>query len=314
MKKRKRLAVFMAGAALVLALSVTAGAAGPVLAPQPTAAFAQNQETKIEFSANTAVSVSGFQIQVEYDAAQLEPVRVEAGARYRPMSLASNLDGLKQQTKGRQQLTVVAAAPADASLKAGEALFSVTFKARQQSAPNISIQVKSAQLMGADLKTIDGVSGGSVDYGTTQLDPPEGSGLNRQEPSEGETGVNGYITGIGPALTMEQVLEKLAVDESQVTVTPSPQKPDSRREMPATGDKLTCGGDTVMLVVRGDVDGNGTVNVGDMVEIQRHLLQSSAPLTGAYFQAAYLTEKASPALNVADMVEIQRHLLGNQPL
>lgn len=315
MRKCKQLAVLAAGAALALSLAVPVGAAGTVLAPQQTAGFSQNSETKIDFTIDQAVAFAGFQVQVQYNAAQLEPIRVEAGSKYKPMSLSSNLEALKQKNEGEQLLSIVAAAPGNASLEAGNTVFSVTFKAKNQAELKIPIQVKSVKLMGADLKALPDVTGGSAEYGTGQLKPAEGSDLHREDnlPPDAEPGVSAYITGISPDLTMDQVLEQLSTGSAQVTVTPSPNKPESQKAMPATGDKITSGSDTVVLVVRGDVNGDASITVGDMVELQRHL-QGANLLTGAYFQAASLTEKTSPELSVGDMVEIQRHLLGRQPL
>lgn len=300
--------------ALVLWLAAPAGAQNVVLAPQQQAAFTQNDETQLEFRLSGPASFAGFQVQVQYDAAQLQPVQVAAGAKLGAMSVASNLEDLSQAASGTQTLSIVAAAPQDAAFAAGEAVFTVTFKAKFQYAASVPVRVAGVQLCSAALKTVGGVSGGGADYSQGKLQPAQGSALVRDEglPGPGD-GVSAYLTGISPALTMERVLAELQVGGAQVAITPSANKAASRQDYPATGDKLTFGGDSVLLVVRGDANGDGDIDISDMVAVQRHLLGLGS-LSGANLQAACLQGNGQTDVDISDMVKIQRHLLGIETL
>ena len=67
--------------------------------------------------------------------------------------------------------------------------------------------------------------------------------------------------------------------------------------------------DTVTVVVKGDTDGNGAIDVLDMEAIQKSILGIGDELTGAYKEAATLTEGAD-AITVLDMEAIQKDILG----
>lgn len=61
------------------------------------------------------------------------------------------------------------------------------------------------------------------------------------------------------------------------------------------------------LVVRGDTNGDGLVNVVDMEKVQKHVLGLDS-LNGVYFNAARLS--GSSSLSVMDMEKIQKNILG----
>ena len=66
--------------------------------------------------------------------------------------------------------------------------------------------------------------------------------------------------------------------------------------------------DTATVVVKGDTDGSGTINVLDMEEVQKSILGIGEGLTGAYNEAARLTGKDK--ISVLDMEAIQKNILG----
>ena len=67
--------------------------------------------------------------------------------------------------------------------------------------------------------------------------------------------------------------------------------------------------DTVMVVVKGDTDGNGVIDVLDMEAIQKSILGIGDEFEGVYKEAAKLTE-GSDEITVLDMEAIQKDILG----
>ena len=67
--------------------------------------------------------------------------------------------------------------------------------------------------------------------------------------------------------------------------------------------------DTVTVVVKGDTDGSGTIDVLDMEVIQKSILGIGDKLEGAYKEAATLTDGATE-ITVLDMEAIQKNILG----
>lgn len=65
------------------------------------------------------------------------------------------------------------------------------------------------------------------------------------------------------------------------------------------------------IVIRGDVNGDGIVNVLDLLRIQKHLLGIS-PLEGAYVQAADADGNGS--VNALDLLKTQKDILGVEKL
>lgn len=70
--------------------------------------------------------------------------------------------------------------------------------------------------------------------------------------------------------------------------------------------------DTAIVVVKGDTDGTGTIDVLDMEVIQKSILGIGEGLTGAYKEAAHLTE--SRDISVLDMEAVQKDILGIQKI
>ena len=66
--------------------------------------------------------------------------------------------------------------------------------------------------------------------------------------------------------------------------------------------------DTATVVVKGDTDGSGTIDVLDMEAVQKSILGIGEGLSGAYNEAARLT--GNDTLSVLDMEAIQKDILG----
>ena len=70
--------------------------------------------------------------------------------------------------------------------------------------------------------------------------------------------------------------------------------------------------DTATVVVKGDTDGNGAIDVLDMEAIQKSILGIGDKLSGAYKEAASLTDNDD--ITVLDMEVIQKDILGIQKI
>lgn len=121
------------------------------------------------------------------------------------------------------------------------------------------------------------------------------------------------ITGV-PAQTGYSAL-KTYFPDFDVTVNNSSVAGSAQGSL-KTGDKLTfvprrentyMKNNTYTLVIRGDVDGNGRVDVLDMEEIQKSILRLST-LDTIHFMAARVT--GGESLSVLDMEAVQKHILG----
>lgn len=66
--------------------------------------------------------------------------------------------------------------------------------------------------------------------------------------------------------------------------------------------------DTATVVVKGDTDGSGTIDVLDMEAVQKSILGIGEGLAGAYNEAAKLT--GNDKVSVLDMEAIQKNILG----
>lgn len=77
-----------------------------------------------------------------------------------------------------------------------------------------------------------------------------------------------------------------------------------------TGDKVVISSNgttkTVEVVIYGDIDGNSTITVSDLLHAQKHVLGASK-LTGCFFTAADVNKDGK--ITVVDILIIQKHLL-----
>lgn len=82
-----------------------------------------------------------------------------------------------------------------------------------------------------------------------------------------------------------------------------------------TGDKIEIMGTnekkTYIISIRGDVNGDGSVTVLDLLRTQKHILKSIT-LSGEQFYAA--DTNYDGIINVVDLLKIQKHILGNTAL
>lgn len=120
-----------------------------------------------------------------------------------------------------------------------------------------------------------------------------------------------YITGITPGTKAADFLEGLSVDGGTVKLVGADGK--QNQGLAATGNKVEVYVDnkkktSYEVVIYGDVNGDGEINVLDMIKVNRHILGLDK-LSGTYLVAADANRKGD-GLNVLDMIYINRHALG----
>lgn len=120
-----------------------------------------------------------------------------------------------------------------------------------------------------------------------------------------------YITGITPGTKAADFLAGLSVDGGTVKLVGADGK--QNQGLAATGNKVEVYVDnkkktSYEVVIYGDVNGDGEINVLDMIKVNRHILGLDK-LSGTYLVAADANRKGD-GLNVLDMIYINRHALG----
>ena len=129
-----------------------------------------------------------------------------------------------------------------------------------------------------------------------------------------ETGKK-YITGIRRDMTVGEINCQLI--GSNIVIK------DSEGKEPETINKISTGYKMILMqngavkedgdiIVKGDIDGNGSIDVLDMEVIQKSILGIGDKLTGAYKEAALLTD--GDDITVLDMEAIQKDILGIQKI
>ena len=120
-----------------------------------------------------------------------------------------------------------------------------------------------------------------------------------------------YITGITPGTKASNFLAGLSVDGGTAKLVGANGK--QNQGLAATGNKVEVYVDnkkktSYEVVIYGDVNGDGEINVLDMIKVNRHILGLDK-LSGVYLVAADANRKGD-GLNVLDMIYINRHALG----
>ena len=119
---------------------------------------------------------------------------------------------------------------------------------------------------------------------------------------EGGYQVSGeYVHGFKVGTSVEKVEKNLA---NGVTV-----KTDN--DIIGTGDKITYNGETYLVVVYGDLTGDGKINSADLLKMRKYLLGDSN-LSGAYKESAYLTDDSK--INSADLLKMRQYLRGDSKI
>ena len=66
------------------------------------------------------------------------------------------------------------------------------------------------------------------------------------------------------------------------------------------------------VVIYGDINGDGKINVLDMIKVNRHII-GKATLTGAYLAAADANRRGD-GISVLDMIVLNNHIIGKKTI
>lgn len=117
---------------------------------------------------------------------------------------------------------------------------------------------------------------------------------------------SGYITKIDLATTPDTLKNNLQGLSSDAKISVN----SNGKEILGTGDTVTITNndktETLTIVIYGDVNGDGKINVNDLLAVQKHLLDGPK-LSGKYYIAADVNKVDGVTVN--DLLDIQRYLL-----
>lgn len=125
-----------------------------------------------------------------------------------------------------------------------------------------------------------------------------------------------YVTGLTPGLKASSFLKNVSAGDATLKLVDTAGKENSGKL--ATGNQLLVydsSGKQVKkleIVLYGDVNGDGEINVLDMIKVNRHIL-GLGKISGCYLKAADANrdgDKEGGGVNVLDMIYINRHALG----
>lgn len=127
--------------------------------------------------------------------------------------------------------------------------------------------------------------------------------------------INGTtMYGISPDTAVSTLVNTVTKNKGEAVVYDTNGKIKSSGSF-ATGDKITIKGTTesvtYTIAVRGDINGDGSIKVPDLILVQSHILNKKA-VTGIYFYAADLNYDGVVKIN--DLILIQSHILNKQLL
>ena len=129
---------------------------------------------------------------------------------------------------------------------------------------------------------------------------------------------NNYIKNITKGITSNDLITniKRSSPSANVLITSSTGTQLQSTDVLATGQQLnirtaTNEDKTFTLVVKGDTSGDGNVTILDLLQVQKHILNSKA-LTNAYFEAG--DTSGDGKITILDLLQIQKHLVEGKKL
>lgn len=116
-----------------------------------------------------------------------------------------------------------------------------------------------------------------------------------------------YIIGIKPGTTIEEIKKNITSNVNYKIIKPDGTEMKSDENV-GTGCKVefeTVGSYTI--IVTGDVDGDGEINLVDLAKIKKHLVQITQ-LAGEYNKAADINKDGE--VNLIDMAQMKKAIVG----
>lgn len=160
--------------------------------------------------------------------------------------------------------------------------------------------------------TVKAASGKTADY-TISVVRKEGQGeiiIPEPEVTTDYT-VGTYLTGISPETTVEAFKKAFTVKNGTLKIFNSAGKEKTSGNI-ATGDKITIykTDNTEFLnktvIIYGDANGDGSINIIDLALIQKHILKIS---TMSGINAVGADANRDNSINIIDLALVQKHIL-----
>jgi len=119
-----------------------------------------------------------------------------------------------------------------------------------------------------------------------------------------------YMSGIVEKTTATSLANSINKQGPKATVKITDKDKKDKTTALATGDiiTITSGTDikTYTIVIKGDTDGNGIIDIKDLLRVQKHILKSSL-LTGAFKESC--DTDYNGVIDIKDLLRVQKHIL-----
>ena len=121
------------------------------------------------------------------------------------------------------------------------------------------------------------------------------------------------VTGIGQSKSVDDI--KKVFNNSGIRIVDADNKELNNLSMIGTGCSIQIidnnqVADSAVVMIKGDTDGTGTIDVLDMETIQKSILGIGDTLSGVYKEAGLLNGDDTDEVTVLDMEAIQKDILG----
>ncbi len=126
---------------------------------------------------------------------------------------------------------------------------------------------------------------------------------------------NSYIHNFNTSTKVTTLKEQITKISSTAVVTVTSNNKEKTSGNIQTGDVITIeSGDdkaSYIVVIYGDLNGDNTISVLDLLKVQKHILGSST-LSGASKEAADVNKDGQ--ITVLDLLKVQKHILGDSAI
>lgn len=156
-----------------------------------------------------------------------------------------------------------------------------------------TIKITSTAQNGKSLIYTINVSRGSVDYNIST-----------------DYNIGTYITGVQPGTSAANFKKKIKVDNGTVNVLKANRTEQTGNVGTGNIVQIKQGNTIVMeyeVVIYGDTNGDGLINVLDLANVQKHLIKINQ-LKGIYAEASN-TVRGKTGIDIRDLANIQKHLI-----
>ena len=121
-----------------------------------------------------------------------------------------------------------------------------------------------------------------------------------------------YLSKVTIGTSVNTLITKLTTIYNTISVNIKDKNGNAKTSgQIGTGDKVIIADGTntrtLEIIIFGDVDGNGVINVGDLLHIQKHILNITK-MTGAFEKAADINKDSK--VSVVDILSVQKQVLG----